>query len=322
VRLAFEISLSNLHKDFLATCWCRSKSMFKDQGMPMTLYEEVRAALRESDFRPRKRFGQNFLIHERIIDSIIRLLDLNEQDEILEIGPGLGFLTRHLVEVAGKVYAVEVDDFLVRRLKQSAFGRSSRLEVLHGDILKISFDAVLPAKKVKVAGNLPYSISTPVLFRLLEAREHFSSLVLMVQREVADRIASGPGTKSYGTLSVWCQIHGLIGGKMPVAAEAFFPKPKVRSTILRIELFSEPKLASNDFPVLRDLLRAAFGQRRKTLGNAMAAWLKQSRELVDGFLHGHEVDPQRRGETLTIDEFVGLTRALKDSRLLPAKLGG
>jgi 16S rRNA (adenine1518-N6/adenine1519-N6)-dimethyltransferase len=293
--------------------------MFKNQGMRMTLYKEVRAALRESDFRPRKRFGQNFLIHERVIDSIVRLLDLHERDEILEIGPGLGFLTRHLVELAGKVYAVEVDEFLIHRLKQSTFGLSPRLELIHGDILKISFDDLLPAKKVKVAGNLPYNISTPVFFRLLEAREHFSSLVLMVQKEVADRIASGPGTKSYGTLSVWCQIHGLIAGKVPVAPEAFFPKPKVRSTVLSIELFSEPRLASKDLPVLRDLLRAAFGQRRKTLGNSLAAWLKQSREHVDGFLRGHDVDPQRRGETLTIDEYVGLTRALKDSALLPAK---
>ena len=286
----------------------------------MSLYQEVRAALRDSDFIPRKRFGQNFLIHERVIDSIVRLLDLNEQDEILEVGPGLGFLTRRLVELAGKVYAVEVDDFLVHRIQQSTFGLSTRLDVIHGDILKISFDALLPTKKVKVAGNLPYSISTPVFFRLLEARDHFSSLVLMVQKEVADRIASGPGTKSYGTLSVWCQIHGLIADKVAVAPEAFFPKPKVRSTVLKIELFSEPRLASKDLSVLRDLLRAAFGQRRKTLGNAMAAWLKQSREHVDGFLRGHDVDPQRRGETLTVDEFVVLTRALKDSGLLPAKI--
>ena len=285
----------------------------------MTLYEELRAALRESEFRPRKRLGQNFLIHERVIDSILRFLDLGPDDDVLEIGPGLGFLTRRLAERANQVYAVEVDDLLVERIKRGPLGSLARLHLIHGDILKVSLDDLLPAKKVKLAANLPYNISTPVLFRLFEGRDHFSSLVLMVQKEVADRIASAPGTKSYGTLSVWCQIHGRISGKVSVAPEAFYPKPKVRSTVLHIELFAEPRLAFKDLPVLRGLLRAAFGQRRKTLGNAMTGWLKRSREQVDGLLRRRDIDPKRRGETLTIDEFVDLTRALNDSGLLPAK---
>jgi len=168
---------------------------------------------------------------------------------------------------------------------------------------------------------LPYSISTPVFFRLLQAREHFSSLVLMVQKEVADRIASGPGSKSYGTLSVWCQVQGRIVDKISVAPEAFSPRPKVRSTVLKIELLPVPRLAAGEMPVLRDLLRAAFGQRRKTLGNTMTAWLERNREEVQGFLRLHHIDPQRRGETLAIDEFVRLSQALSASGLLPAKVG-
>jgi 16S rRNA (adenine1518-N6/adenine1519-N6)-dimethyltransferase len=278
----------------------------------MTLYEEVRATLRDSNFRPRKRFGQNFLIHERVIDAILRLLDLQEGDEVLEIGPGLGFLTRRLVEIATRVFAVEVDAMLFDKLTQSALAASPRLELIYGDILEISFDDLLPAKKMKLAANLPYSISTPVFFRLLEAREHFSSLVLMVQKEVADRIASAPASKSYGILSVWCQIHGRVMAKVSVAPEAFFPKPKVRSTVLKIELFSEPRVPSHDLHTLRGLLRAAFGQRRKMLGHTMTAWLKRGRDDVESFLRFHKIDPKRRGETLTIDEFVHLTRALKD----------
>jgi 16S rRNA (adenine1518-N6/adenine1519-N6)-dimethyltransferase len=285
----------------------------------MSLYDEVREALRASDFRPRKRLGQNFLVHERVIEAILRLLDLSEEDEVLEIGPGLGFLTRRLVAIAGKVYAVEIDDFLVRRLSQGALALSPRLQLIHGDILGISFDELLPAKKIKLVGNLPYSISTPVFFRLLEAREHFSSLVLMVQKEVAERIASAPGSKSYGTLSVWCQIHGRIVEKVAVAPEAFAPRPKVRSTVLKIALLPAPRLSPGEMPVLRDLLRAAFGQRRKTLGNTMTGWLKQSRETVEGFLRRCEVDPKRRGETLSVDEFVELTRSLGASGLLPEK---
>jgi 16S rRNA (adenine1518-N6/adenine1519-N6)-dimethyltransferase len=287
----------------------------------VTLYEEVRAALRESDFRPRKRLGQNFLVHQRVIDSILRFLDLRPDDDVLEIGPGLGFLTRRLAERANCVYAVEVDELLVEKIKRGPLGSCPRLRLVHGDILKVSLDDLLPAKKIKLAANLPYNISTPVLFRLLEGRQHFSSLVLMVQKEVADRIAGAPGTKSYGMLSVWCQIHGTIAGKISVAPEAFHPKPKVRSAVLHIELFPEPRLASKDNAILRSLLRAAFGQRRKTLGNAMMSGLERSREQIEGFLRGCGVDPKRRGETLTIDEFVGLTRALSDSGLLAVDSG-
>ena len=283
----------------------------------MTLYQEVREALCDANFRPRKRLGQNFLVHERVIDVILRLLDLNETDEVLEIGPGLGFLTRRLVALAGNVYAVEVDRYLFERLRQGPLALSPRLQLVYGDILAIAFNEILPRKKIKLAANLPYSISTPVFFRLLEAREHFSTLVLMVQKEVADRIASGPGSKSYGTLSVFCQVHGRILEKVPVAPEAFSPRPKVRSTILKIELLPEPRLAHADMPVLRELLRAAFGQRRKTLGKTMTVWLKKTREDIESFLWRHNIDPKRRGETLTVNEFVELTHSLSTSGLLP-----
>jgi 16S rRNA (adenine1518-N6/adenine1519-N6)-dimethyltransferase len=284
----------------------------------MTLYEEVRAALRESNFRPRKSLGQNFLVHERVLDSIVRLLDLHESDEVLEIGPGLGFLTRRLVALAGHVYAIELDDFLFARLGQSTLAHSPRLQLIHGDILKVSLDDLLPKTKVKLAANLPYSIATAVLFRVLEEREHFSTLVLMVQKEVADRIASAPGRKAYGTLSVACQVHGRVVDKVAVAPEAFAPRPRVHSTILKIELFSQPRLGSEQLPVLRGLLRAAFGHRRKTLGNTMGGWLKRSRGEVEHFLRARGIDPVRRGETLAVDEFVALAEALAGSGLIPA----
>jgi 16S rRNA (adenine1518-N6/adenine1519-N6)-dimethyltransferase len=285
----------------------------------MTLYEEVRAALRDSGFRPRKSLGQNFLVHERVLDAIVRLLELEESDQVLEIGPGLGFLTRRLVGLAGRVYAVELDDFLFERLSRSALAASPRLQLVHGDILKVSLDDLLPKKKIKLAANLPYSISTAVLFRLLEAGEHFSFMVLMVQKEVADRIASGPGSKSYGALSVACQVRGRIVEKVAVAPEAFAPRPKVRSTILKMELLPQPRLSPERMPVLRELLRAAFGQRRKTLGNSMASWLKRCRPDIESFLRAHNIDPVRRGETLSVDEFVALAESLGGAGLLPAK---
>jgi len=283
-----------------------------------TLYEEVRATLRESEFRPRKRLGQNFLIHENIIGSIVQLLNLASQDEIVEIGPGLGFLTRRLVDTAKRVWAVEIDSALVDCLKRSSIGSHPALQLIHNDILKVAPEDFLPPHKVKLVGNLPYSISTPVLFRLFEWREHFSSLVLMMQKEVADRIASGSGTKTYGTLSVWCQLHGRITDKVSVSPEAFFPKPKVRSTILKIDLYQEPLIAVKELPLLRGLVRAAFGQRRKTLGNALTSWLQRDRNEIESVLRLEGIDPVRRGETLRVEEFLALTHALRASQVLPA----
>jgi 16S rRNA (adenine1518-N6/adenine1519-N6)-dimethyltransferase len=283
-----------------------------------TLYEEVRATLEESEFRPRKRLGQNFLIHENIIGSIVRLLNLAPQDEIVEIGPGLGFLTRRLVDTAKRVWAVEIDSVLVDWLKRGSLGSHPAFQLIHNDILKIAPEDFLPPHKVKLVGNLPYNISTPVLFRLFDWREHFSSLVLMMQKEVADRIASGPGTKAYGTLSVWCQVHGRITERVSVSPEAFFPKPKVRSTILKIDLYQEPLIPSKDLPALRGLVRAAFGQRRKTLGNALTSWLQRDRNEIESVLRLEGIDPVRRGETLSVEEFFALTHALRASQLLPA----
>jgi 16S rRNA (adenine1518-N6/adenine1519-N6)-dimethyltransferase len=276
-----------------------------------TLYEEVRAALTQFDLKPKRRLGQNFLIHERVIESILRLVDLAPHDQVLEIGPGLGFLTRRLVERASQVYAVEVDPTLIEWLKRSSWADHPALRLIYGDILKTRLDEILPRHKIKVVGNLPYSISTPVLFRLFEWRGHFASLVLMVQKEVAERIASRPETKSYGTLSVWCQIHGRIVETVSVAPEAFFPRPQVRSTIFKLDLYREPLVVDGDLPVLRGLIRAAFGQRRKMLANNLSVWLKWDRPDVERLLRGEQIDPRRRGETLSVDEFIRLTRALK-----------
>lgn len=278
----------------------------------MTLYEEVRLALRELDFRAKKSRGQNFLIHETIIDAILRLLKLTGDDEILEIGPGLGFLTRRLVQCAGKVWAVEVDGKLIDYLQQREWAAAENFQLIAGDILDVALERWLPARKLKVVGNLPYNISTEVLFRLFERHGYFSCLVIMVQKEVADRIMSSPGTKDYGILSVWCQLNGIVSDKVSVSPEAFFPKPTVRSTVLRIDVRPEPLIEADAMPVMKNLLRAAFGQRRKTLSNGLASWLKpQQRADIDGFLVEQKIDPKRRGESLAVSEFVALARGLR-----------
>ncbi len=276
-----------------------------------SLYQEAQSACHELGFRPRKRLGQHFLIDENVIDATLRLMDLSEDDEILEIGPGLGFLTRRLVAKAKKVWAVEVDPLLVQWLQQSPMGDNSSLSLVHADVLKISLGEILPNRKVKMVGNLPYNISTPVLFRILEEHEHFSHLVFMVQREVAERLAASPGTKSYGTLSIWCQVHGEILAKVRVSRGAFFPQPKVQSTILNIRLRSEPLIPDKYFPFLRDVVRASFGQRRKMLSNALANLLKRERGQIESLLRTEGIDPRRRGETLSVDEMIRLAYSLK-----------
>ena len=284
----------------------------------VSLYQEVRAAFRESALKPKKRLGQHFLIHEGTMGAILRLLDLSPRDEVLEIGPGLGFLTRRLVEVAGKVWAVEVDPFLVQWLRKSPLGSHPGLELIQGDVLKVPLNDILSSHRVKLVANLPYNISTPVLFRLFELRDHFSLLVLMVQREVAERMAATPGTKSYGTLSIWCQIHGQILDRVLVSPEAFFPRPKIRSTVLKIALHPSPLALEEDLFQLRGLVRSAFNQRRKTLSNALVGSMNIGRKEIETLLQQEGIDPRRRGETLSVEEFIRLARALGKEVVQPS----
>jgi 16S rRNA (adenine1518-N6/adenine1519-N6)-dimethyltransferase len=277
-----------------------------------SLYQEAQQALQELPVRPSKKLGQHFLIHRNVIEGIVKLLQLTPDEEVLEIGPGLGFLTRRLVEQARHVWAVEVDSFLVNWLRKTPWANRPDLCLVQDDILNVDFSVLLPNHKIKLAGNLPYNISTPVLFRLIEERERFSLVVLMLQREVANRIAASPGTKAYGGLSVWWQIHGEILNRMPVSPEAFFPRPKVQSMVLQMRFFSQPLAAAGDLPLLKKVVRAAFGHRRKTLGNAFQELFPGKKRELEQLLRAHAIDPQRRGETFDVGEFIHLAQLLQD----------
>ena len=281
-----------------------------------SLYQEVQQALQELPVRPSKRLGQHFLIHRNVIDGIVKLLQLTPDEEVLEIGPGLGFLTRRLAEHARHVWAVEVDSFLVNWLRRTPWANHPDLCVVQDDILSVDFGVLLPKHKIKLAGNLPYNISTSVLFRLIEERERFSLVVLMLQREVANRIAASPGTKAYGGLSVWWQIHGEILNRMPVSQEAFFPRPKVQSMVLQMRFFSQPLVPTGDLPLLKKVVRAAFSHRRKTLGNAFQELFPGKKKAVEEFLRARDIDPQRRGETFEVKEFIHLARILREEDFL------
>ena len=276
----------------------------------MSLYHEVRQALAELPVKPSKRYGQHFLIHRNVLDSIVDLLELGSDDEILEIGPGLGFLTRSLFGPARNVWAVEVDPHLVDYLQKSFWEGGSKLHLIHGDILDVDLNAILPQRKIKLAGNLPYNIAAPVLSRLIEERDRFSLMVLMLQKEMAERIRARPGTKAFGSLSVWWQVHGEILGRIPVSPEAFFPRPKVQSMVLKLRFFPRPLAPARELHFLRKIVGAAFRQRRKTLGNSLEELFPRGKKEAETFLRNHEIDPRRRGETLGVNEFLRLAQAL------------
>lgn len=271
-----------------------------------TLHQEAQTAWRELGFKPSRARGQNFLVHRRVIDTIVQLLDLGEDDRILEVGPGLGFVTRCLVGESRDVWAIEVDPLLVQWLRDGPLGSSRGFHLVHGDVLTTDFDRLLPEHGVKVVANLPYSVAAPALLRLFEAGRHFSVLVVMLQKEVAHRLAARPGTSAYGNLSVWCRLYGRITRKVAVSPEAFTPRPRVDSTLLRIELHPEPVVSGDELSLLRAVVRAGFARRRKMLGNALAGLLGQHAGAV---FERAGVDPRRRAETLDLEEFSGLARA-------------
>ena len=276
-----------------------------------TLHQEARNAWRQLGFTPSRARGQNFLVHARVIDGILRLLDLGEDDRILEVGPGLGFVTRHLVGKQRSVWAVEVDPLLVQWLHDGPLGSCPEFHLVHEDVLETDFQRLLPEYGFKVVANLPYSVAAPVLLRLFEASPRFTVLVVMLQKEVARRLAAEPGSSAYGALSVWRRLYGRVTGRIAVSPEAFTPRPRVDSTLLRIELHRDPLVPAREIPLLREVVRAGFGRRRKMLGNALAGLFgSRGQDIFDRAA----IDPRRRAETLNLEEFARLARAFGEVR--------
>jgi 16S rRNA (adenine1518-N6/adenine1519-N6)-dimethyltransferase len=252
---------------------------------------------------PSKSLGQNFLRDKRVLSRIINLAELTEDDQVLEIGPGLGALTEELAKRAGRVVAVEKDKKLITHLSEltQAYGN---IELISEDSLNIDFRSLFKGGGIKVVSNLPYSVSTPILIKLLETRDIFSSLVLMLQLEVGERIASGPGTKKYGSISVLLQTYFDITLEFRVPPAAFWPKPKVHSVVLKLVPLPSPRVHIADEKLYEKVIRAAFSSRRKMLGNSLQSGF--SKDFVLKALELSEIDRKRRAETLTIKEFGAL----------------
>ena len=256
--------------------------------------------------RPRKRFGQHFLVQPEIARRIVAEAQLTGRERVLEIGPGRGALTARLANAAAELWLIEIDRDLAGQLREE-FAASPGVHVVEGDVLDVDLERLLGSgDSVVVVANLPYNVSTPVLMRLLDTPALFVRLVLMVQREVAARLVASPGTKAYGALSVMTQLVASVRTALSVGPAAFSPRPKVESSVIVIEPFHPAPWSAAELAAVRRVVRAAFGQRRKQLGNALLPLSPAPAET----LRRIGIDPRRRAETLTVEEFVHLTRAL------------
>lgn len=257
-------------------------------------------------YRPKKRFGQNFLQDRSVVARILEAADLQPCDHVLEIGPGLGALTDRLLPQVARLHVIEVDRDLGERLQSRP---EDNLEVHLGDALALDWEQLLPEPPYKLVANLPYNISSQILFKLLDHRQLFSRLVLMFQAEVGDRLRAGPGGKDYGILSVLCQVWFDVRQVVRVPPGAFYPPPKVNSVVLRFDALPQPRIPLADERFFRRVVKGAFSQRRKTLRNS----LNGSGLGFDGLeeaLRSAGIDPGRRAETLSLEEFGRLTQVL------------
>jgi len=261
------------------------------------------------EIHPRKRLGQSFLEDRNIIRRIVALAEPAGDETVVEIGAGLGSMTEELAKSAGRLIAIEVDQRLVGVLRER-FAGQDRVEVLQTDVLKYDFSSACPGGRIKVVGNIPYHISSPILFRLLDFRRSISSMLLMFQKELADRITAPPGTKDYGIPSVLVARYTRATYELTVPPTCFYPVPDVVSSVLRIVVRQEPNLP--DEALFAKIVRAAFAQRRKTLWNNLRH-IGIPEEMVGRMFAGSGIDRTRRAETLSVEEFSLLTTAWIES---------
>ena len=261
-----------------------------------------------SAHKARKRFGQNFLVDNHIIDRIIASIRPARDDAMVEIGPGLGALTRPLCAKLGQLDVIELDRDLIQRLEHAHYAGCT-LNIHNADALDFDFTALHAqtggGKKLRVAGNLPYNISTPLLFHLIEHRDVVGDMHFMLQKEVVERIAAQPGTRSYGRLSVMVQFYCTVEPLFTVPSSAFRPAPKVESAIIRLVPARFPGADTLDHALLETLVRRAFSQRRKTLRNTLKDFCSVE-EMQQAGIH-----PQQRPEELAVSDFVNLLRRIE-----------
>lgn len=277
--------------------------------------------LKKYNFTFQKKFGQNFLIDTHVLDKIIAAAEITKDDFVLEIGPGIGTMTQYLAQAAGKVAAVEIDKALIPILRDT-LSAYDNVMIINEDVLKVDIQKLVEeengGRPVKVVANLPYYITTPIIMGLFEKHVPIESITVMVQKEVADRMQVGPGTKDYGALSLAVQYYASPYIVANVPPNCFMPRPKVGSAVIRLTTYDNPPVEVDDEKLMFRIIRASFNQRRKTLANGLknAADLDIPKELIAESIESLGHGPSVRGEALTLEEFAALSnyisRGLRD----------
>ncbi|MBU3100778.1 MULTISPECIES: 16S rRNA (adenine(1518)-N(6)/adenine(1519)-N(6))-dimethyltransferase RsmA [Clostridium] len=258
------------------------------------------------EFRFKKGLGQNFLIDDSVLDDVVDGAEVNSDDFVIEIGPGFGTLTRALLRRAKRVCAIELDDKLLPILEDE-LKEFDNFELIHNDALKVDFDELIgDEKSVKLVANLPYYLTTPIIVKLLTGGYNFKSLTIMIQKEVAQRIDSEPNCKAYGAFSILVQYYCDTKILRLVPPTAFLPEPKVESMVIRLDRLKEPKVKVNDEALFFSIVRKSFNMRRKILWNSVKDIGIPKEELLKCFEKAN-IDPKRRGETLSLAEFALLS---------------
>lgn len=280
-------------------------------GNPKSTIEVIQ----KYNFGFQKKFGQNFLIDEHVLDKIIRAAEITKDDIVLEIGPGIGTMTQYLAENAGKVMAVEIDKNLIPILSETLKDYEN-VTILNADILKVDIEQIVTeqhqGKPIKIVANLPYYITTPIIMGLFESHVPIDSITVMVQKEVADRMQAGPGTKDYGALSLAVQYYAKPYIAANVPPNCFMPRPKVGSSVIKLTKYKEAPVQVSNETLLFQLIRASFNQRRKTLQNGIknSSQLNFSKEQVAAALEEMGLSASVRGEVLTLEQFAQLSNLL------------
>lgn len=275
------------------------------------------AVLQKYQFNFQKKFGQNFLIDTHVLDKIIAAAGITKEDMVLEIGPGIGTMTQYLCENVREVVAVEIDKALIPIL-QDTLSEYDNVEVINEDILKVDIKQLTQEKNggkpIKVVANLPYYITTPIIMGLFESHVPIDSITVMVQKEVADRMQVGPGTKDYGALSLAVQYYAKPEIVANVPPNCFMPRPNVGSAVIRLTRHEKTPVQVEDEKLMFKIIRASFNQRRKTLANGLnnSSEIKLSKELIAQSIEELGVSPSIRGEALTLEQFARLSNIIKE----------
>ena len=282
-----------------------------------TLIEETKFIMKKYNIRANKSLGQNFLISEQVVNEIVESSKIDKEDLVIEIGPGLGTLTKYLLEKAGKVIGIELDKKMVEIL-QDRFKLYNNFELYQQDVLKIDLKHLIKKekentniKKVKIVANLPYYITTPIIMKLLEEKLDLESITVMIQKEVADRLIAIPGEKETGAITYAVYYYAIAEAILEVPKESFIPEPEVTSKVIKLNIRKEPPIEVQDKKLMFKIIKSAFMQRRKTLINALNnAKIFQNKEEGNQILESLKLDESVRAEKLTLENFADITNRI------------